>query len=238
MAASPYRSPIQTAQSSRYQPGRAQPDSAGGAGSGSGDCGCNGRPAIDPNLNACNVLWGEPVNYVADIASSACDATKCMAGVGFGLRKVPFEVTVTPGTPVTVPIEFTRDSYIWGVAFYQGNPGFDRQLFTISELVSSQQTQAWERFGQDSLFAANGAQPYDANTDPIPLELFFEAGTDSLSMLGSGRNMLPPLITNTNVGRGNSQISFVLTIDPAAPAAQTATGWLYAFFPVTQKKAG
>ncbi len=193
---------------------------------------------MDPQiLNACNVLYSDPVEIATHIATNMCEAAQCQAGVGHGLRKVPFEIALAPGASISVEVNFSRESYVWGVVVYQGHADFDRQLWDISDIQSTAQMQSWEIYGNRSTFGTSGAQPFNANTDPLPLELFFEAGDDDLSNLIHQRNFLPPLVSNTNVGDGNSSIVYTLTLDAAAPTAQTAYGWHYVYFP-KQKKNG
>ncbi len=197
-------------------------------------CGCK-VPSMNtvpsPFLNDCNVLYGDPSNVAGNVAGNMCEAMACAAGIGVGLTKIPFRVTLASGGSITVSVKFSRKAYVWGIVFYQGRADFDRQQWTITNLNSSAQTQAWDVYGTGSTFATGGAQPFNPNTDALPLELFFEQGDNDLSNLIHHRNFLPPLVTNTNVGNGSNAINYTLALSAAAVADQVATGWHYVWFP-------
>src|SRR5689334_20690982 len=80
--------------------------SAPGTPPGSGDdgsCGCKIPMATDPAfLNSCNVYLGDPSNVVSNVASNMCEAMQCAAGIGRGLVKIPFQVTLAPAGTLAV----------------------------------------------------------------------------------------------------------------------------------------
>jgi len=200
-----------------------------------GSCGCtkckdpmNTMTPTQDWSSACGAFRKPDPAAVGPQFASACAEAVCRGGSRIGLEQIPWERTLAPGATETITLGYTRNARLVGLTFARRRtPGrsYNVDNWSLRKWRTDKANQPYDFTRRGTTF--NGDDP---NEIWVPASQYYEDGDASVSPILHGMNPMPSFIAPNNIGSNDGLVEFEVELAAAAPAAETAFGYLLVLF--------
>lgn len=157
-----------------------------------------------------------------------CAEAACRGGSRIGLEQIPWERELAPGATEIITLGYTRNARLVGLTFgRRRTPGrsYNIDNWSLRKWRTDKANQPYDFTRRGTTF--NGVDP---NEIWVPASQYYEDGDASVSPILHGMNPIPSMIPPNNIGNNDGLVEFELELAAAAPANETAFGFLLVLF--------